>query len=121
MYVLDERSCDQCFSFGGDGQCRSPSHPDGLDEGEDDEGLVAMSRGLTGERDSEVPMTRHHTEHFSTGFMGEPFGQWKTRENSSNWDTLPITLQCERTQDDTVCQDAFSDGARNELKEYFLT
>lgn len=77
---------------------RSPSHPAGFGEGDDDEGPVAMSRGFTDDRDSEMPMTRHHTEHFSAGFMGEPFGQWKTRENSSNWDTLPITLQCEKTQ-----------------------
>lgn len=35
----------------------------------------------------------HHTEHFSTGFIGELFGQWKTRANSSNWETLPMTLQ----------------------------
>lgn len=35
----------------------------------------------------------HHTEHLSTGFIGELFGQWKTRANSSNWETLPITLQ----------------------------
>lgn len=25
--------------------------------------------------------------------MGEPLGQWNTRPNSSNWDTLPITLR----------------------------
>lgn len=30
--------------------------------------------------------------------MGEPFGQWKTRANSSNCDTLPITLR-EETRD----------------------
>lgn len=41
----------------------------------------------------------HHTEHLSTGFIGEPFGQWKTRANSSNWETLPITLQGEDTQE----------------------
>lgn len=35
----------------------------------------------------------HHTEHFSAGLIGEPLGQWNTRANSSNWDTLPITLQ----------------------------
>lgn len=28
--------------------------------------------------------------------MGEPFGQWKTRANSSNCDTLPITLERKR-------------------------
>ncbi|CAB1349138.1 unnamed protein product [Coregonus sp. 'balchen'] len=30
---------------------------------------------------------------YKPGCMGEPFGQWNTRANSSNWDTLPITLQ----------------------------
>lgn len=34
----------------------------------------------------------HHTEHLCTGFMGEFLGQWKTRPNSSNCETLPKTL-----------------------------
>lgn len=34
----------------------------------------------------------HHTEHLCTGFMGEFLGQWKTRPNSSNCETLPRTL-----------------------------
>lgn len=81
---------------------RSPFHPRDLDEGDDDEGPVALLCGRRDGTDSEMPTTRHHTEHFSTGFMGEPFGQWKTRENSSNWDTLPITLRWERTQNHRV-------------------
>lgn len=104
----------------------SPPHPDGLDD--DDEGLAAMVCGFTDERDSEMPVTGHHTEHFSTGFMGEPFGQWKTRENSSNWDTLPITLQCERTQDDTRRPSGCIFRSSQKLvkllfffKEYFVT
>lgn len=63
----------------------------------DDAGRLALvwSGGMT------VIPRRHHTEHLSTGFMGEPFGQWNTRENSSNWDTLPITLQGGREDTDT--------------------
>lgn len=38
----------------------------------------------------------HHTEHLCTGFMGEFLGQWKTRPNSSNCETLPRTLPGER-------------------------
>ena len=34
----------------------------------------------------------HHTEHLCAGFMGEFLGQWKTRPNSSNCETLPRTL-----------------------------
>lgn len=80
----------------------SPLNPEALDEGDDDQVpvvvVVAWLRAQNSDSDSELQTTYHHTEHFSTGFMGEPFGQWKTRENSSNWDTLPITLQWERTQ-----------------------
>lgn len=39
----------------------------------------------------------HHTEHLCTGFMGEFLGQWKTRPNSSNCETLPRTLPGEGT------------------------
>lgn len=35
----------------------------------------------------------HQTAHLLMGCMGDPLGQWNTRPNSSNWDTLPITLQ----------------------------
>lgn len=42
----------------------------------------------------------HHTEHLCTGFMGEFLGQWKTRPNSSNCETLPRTLaEEERTSE----------------------
>lgn len=46
-----------------------------------------------GREGAQVGGQAHHTEHLWAGFMGESLGQWKARPNSSNWDTLPSTLE----------------------------
>lgn len=50
--------------------------------------------GRDGDREGASPRGQwpHHTEHLCAGFMGEFLGQWKTRPNSSNCETLPRTL-----------------------------
>lgn len=62
--------------------------------GEWAQGVAQAGVGMEGPRLLEEDRP-HHTEHLCTGFMGEFLGQWKTRPNSSNCETLPRTLQGE--------------------------
>lgn len=60
------------------------------------------TRAVTGVGGASLPGwdQAHHTEHLCAGFMGEFLGQWKTRPNSSNCETLPRTLPGEGSNSD---------------------
>lgn len=51
-------------------------------------GLKTIRRGLLVQT-----ITIHHTEHFSTGFIGDPLGQLNTAAKSSELERVPITLK----------------------------